>query len=215
MSKVNLKTDWQVTHLELMKALHGYELESVDKEEKRVDYITEENGKKKLLRIIVDEDLRQYPGYVDMLNETLEEIEERGIDEATIFAKRFTSSSRRIAKNEDVIEFASNKAKPLYSPVELLLAIQKKVQELCIERCGKVPTSAEECPAYESGELNCPVRRISDDADFHAEQQWIKLLVKDFAKLVELEKEGGEPESAKQEEKPDEKKPQNIRIRAS
>lgn len=208
MSEVDLKTDWQVTHLELMKALHGYELDCVDKEDKKVDFITEENGEKKLLRIIVDEDLRQYPGYVDMLNKTLEELEERGIDEATIFAKRFTSSSRRIAKNQDILEFASNKARPLYSPVELLLAIQKKVQELCIERCGKVPTSAEECPAYESGELKCPVRRISDDADFHAEQQWIKLLVKDFAKLVELEKESKEAESAEQEETEEEENTQ-------
>jgi hypothetical protein len=170
-----------------MKTLHGYELVDVNKEQGKVDYIAEENGEKKLLRVVVDKELKHSPGYVETINETLEELKEKDFDEATIFVKRMTSSSRRIVKENEILDYASSKNKPFYAPVDLLLAIQMKVQELCIERCGKIPRSQEDCPSSGEGETVCMVRKISDDADFHAQLQWMKLLIKDFSKLVELQ----------------------------
>jgi len=46
-----------------------------------------------------------------------------------------------------------------------------------------------ECKGYQDGEYSCPVRRISDDVDFHTEKRWAKLLMIDFTKLVTLRRE--------------------------
>ncbi|MFP3950591.1 MAG: hypothetical protein ACLFVP_00380 [Candidatus Bathyarchaeia archaeon] len=197
---VELKTEWQDTQVELQKALHGYKLEERDKKDGKIDYITEERGKKKLLRVLVDEKLREYKADLETVRDTLEEVEEREIDEAMILAKRFTSSARRLAKDEDSLAYASSSSKPVYSPVEILFAIQKQLQEYCKAKCGKVPTSEDECPGYRDGSFTCLGRRISDDADFHAERQWLQLLVDDFAKLVELTRKIKEDKVPEEEE---------------
>jgi len=185
-NNIELKTGWQDTQVEIQKALHGYELEDVDLKQRKIDYIAEEQGKKKLLRVLVDEKLREYKADLDTVRDTLEEVEEGDIDEAMILAKRFTSSARRLAKEEKSLTYGSGNSKPVYSPVDILFAIQKQLQAYCKAKCGKIPTSEAECPGYKDGSFTCMGRRISDDADFHAERQWLQLLVDDFAKLLEL-----------------------------
>ena len=53
-----------------------------------------------------------------------------------------------------------------------MIAVEKKVFELCTLKCGKLPTSNQECEAFNKGKASCKVRRISDDADFHVEMKW-------------------------------------------
>jgi len=126
--------------------------------------------------------------YVSDIEEVIEDVEDREVDEAVLLGKRLSVAGRRIVRNKGMLNFVSENSRPTYSPVELMLAVGIKVEELCIARCGKLPTNEEECKSRQKWELPCQVRRISDDADFHAEMQWTDLLIQDFSKLVELEK---------------------------
>jgi hypothetical protein len=74
--------------------------------------------------------------------------------------------------------------------LELLSAIQSLTEKLCIQRCGKVPETEDDCEGYKKGKLVCPVRCISDNADFHAERGWVRQLRIDFENLVKVEKAG-------------------------
>jgi len=56
---VELKSDWQDLQVELQKSLHGYEAAEVNEEIGSIDYVTgKDSEEKKLLRVIVDPDLR-------------------------------------------------------------------------------------------------------------------------------------------------------------
>jgi len=134
----------------------------------------------------VDEHLTEDKATVVEIEDILEEVKESDIDEATLMAERLTASSRRIALNEDSLSFITSSKKPIYSPTDIMFAIQSQVKEYCILKCGNVPKSEKDCQGYSEGVFTCPARRISDDADFHAEMQWINLLIKDFSKLLEL-----------------------------
>lgn len=61
-----------------------------------------------------------------------------------------------------------------------------------IANCGRIPVNEKDCKGYKDGKYICPVRRISDNADFHAERGWLWLLKKDFSRLIKLRKERNE-----------------------
>jgi hypothetical protein len=123
---------------------------------------------------------------VKNIEEILQDIKEHDVDKAIIMAKSLSSASRKISRNDKTLKFISNDTKLRYSLIDLMIAIEKKVTELCTLKCGKLPTSNQECEAFNKGKTSCRVRRISDDADFHAEMKWTDLLLEDFSNLVEL-----------------------------
>ena len=184
---VPLRSDWQDLQVKLQKTLHGYELAKVNRDTGIVDYIAENNEEgKKLLRVIVDPQFNASKAYMETVTETLDNLEEGYYDEATIIADGFTKASRERIREEEDLEGISNKYKPSYSIVELYEAILKTTKELCEAKCGKFPTREEDCEGYQDGEYTCPVRRISDDVDFHVERNWNSLLMNDFSRLVDL-----------------------------
>jgi len=187
--EVELKSDWQDTQVELLKTLHGYEVAEVNKEVGCVDYVSKrDDDEKKLLRVIVDPEFNASKAYFETTRKTLDAVENGYYDEATIMAERFTKASKRLARKEENLEYVSSEHGH-YSLIELMDAIQKVTRELCEAECGKFPTRAEDCQGYQDGEYLCPVRRVSDDADFHAERGWLPLLMNDFSRLVALRRE--------------------------
>lgn len=138
--------------------------------------------------MIVDPQLNASKAYMETISKTLEAVEDGPYDEATILASRLTKASKRLVRREEGLEYVSPEYEH-YSFIELIDAIQYKTRELCEAKCGKFPKSEEDCNGYRDGEYTCPVRRVSDDADFHAERRWLQLLMKDFSRLVMLQKE--------------------------
>jgi len=61
---VELETDWLNTQVVLFKTLESYKLSELDKEEGYVDYISEKDGEKRLLRVLIDEGLNEAKAYV-------------------------------------------------------------------------------------------------------------------------------------------------------
>jgi len=185
--EIELKTDWQMHTVELMKTIHGYEDPEYNDEVGSVDFITKEEDQKKLMRALVDEDGSSGTGYMNKVNQTIEEVQDSEIDEALILADRFTSSARRLMKENEKVDYVSSKFTPSYRVSDLVYAIQKKTMRLCEKKCGKVPESKDDCKGIDEDGYACQVRRISDDATFHAQMKWKEVLLEDFNKLVELE----------------------------
>jgi hypothetical protein len=52
-----------------------------------------------------------------------------------------------------------------------------------------LPDTEEDCKGFVDREYRCDVRRVSDDSDFHARMGWLRLLMNDFSRLIELQRE--------------------------
>ena len=187
--EVELKSDWADTQVELLKSLYGYKVSDVNDEKGYVDYEAD-NGdeRKKLLRVIVDPDFNTRRADFKVITNALDDLDDGGYDEAVIMANRFTKASKRLVRKEENIEYVSPKHEH-YSLIELVEAIQNETRKLCEMKCGKYPQSAEDCKGFGDGVYNCQVRRVSDDADFHAERGWLELLFNDFSRLLSLRRE--------------------------
>ena len=186
-NEIEFTSNWQSQNVELMKILHGFEEPVLNEEVGSVDYTSFEDDDTKILRVLVEDDGAPSPGYVKKVSRTVDDVNETEVDEALILANRFTPSARRMLKQRDDVDYLSPKVVCPYSVSELVYAIQQKTMELCKLRCGQVPKSREDCDGIRDREYICPVRRISDDADFHAEMKWREVLYDDFSLLMDLE----------------------------
>ncbi len=188
--EVESKSDWLVTQIELLKAIHGYEQNGVNDEIGSIDYVASGDGdEKKLLRVIIDHKANRSKANTDTIRTINEFLDKENYDEAVILAKEVTQGAKSLIRGKKNLHYISLGLERPYSISELIYAIQEKSSELCKLRCGKVPKTEKDCNGYQDGEYTCPVRRISDDADFHADRKWLKLLMNDFSKLTNLWKE--------------------------
>ena len=187
--EVELKSDWQEVEVELLKSLHGYEFKDVNNEIGYVDYVTRGIGdKKKLLRVIVDPKYRASRAYVKIVEDTLEQLKDKEYNKATFIAKSFSSASRRLVSEANTLDMNSLSNMP-HSTTEIIGASQNLVGSLCEMKCGGLPKSEEDCKGLVDGDYLCEIRRISDDSDFHARMGWLPMLMSDFSRLVDLQKD--------------------------
>lgn len=184
---VEYNSDWQQTTVELLKTLHGYGEENYNPSIGGVDYVVVDDDGKHLMRALVGEDGLSSPCYLEDVNQLIEAMDERNVDEALVLADRFTSSARRKIEKKENVDYLSPGVEYRYRVGDLAYAIQQKTLELCREICGAPPGSEEECRGREGENYTCPVRRISDDATFHAEMRWDHVLLEDFQRLLELQ----------------------------
>jgi hypothetical protein len=195
--EIELKSDWQDTQVEFLKSLYGFEIEDVDenvevarvnKEVGILDYVTENDDDEKiLLRVIVDPEFNASKAYIDITEKTLEDVENDGFDEAIIVANKFTKASKRLLRKKEDLDYISFKNRR-HSFFELIESIKNLTYEICEAKCGEFPTREEDCEGYQDGRYTCEARRISDDADFHTEMRWLKLLMNDFSRLVAFQR---------------------------
>jgi hypothetical protein len=185
--EIELKTDWQIQTVELMKTIHGYKHPEYNDEVGSVDFMTQEEDQTKLMRALVDEDGRSGTGYMNTVSTTIEDIQDSEVDEALIIGDRFTASARKLMKKNDNVDYLSSKFIRKYRLSDIVYAIQQKTKQLCKQKCGIVPKSKDDCKGVTEEGYVCQIRRISDDSTFHAQMKWIEMLLEDFNKLVELE----------------------------
>lgn len=187
--KIDLNSEWQDTQVELLKQLHGYKMKGVDKEIGSVDYIAEgEEEDKNLLRVIVGPKFNASRAFSNTIADTLKKLEKEEYNNAILMASGFTEASRKMIEEEDRLDMISPDSIH-YSITDILGAIQELTMQHCKKECGGLPTTKEECKGLVDGDYSCDVRRISDDADFHARMGWLKLLMNDFSRLIDLQLE--------------------------
>lgn len=189
-----IKSDWLKTQVEIQKSLHGYKRRRTRKKGGWIDFVVkEDNNEKKLLRAMFDSSCNESKLTVQSLSKTLEECEKRDFNEALLLAEEITNGAKMILEKNENLDFISKDKRFPYTIYQLRYAIQQKTLEQCKTRCGKTPKNAGDCEGYQERETvrhySCPVRRVSDDSDFHAERGWVSLLLNDFDNLIELEKE--------------------------
>jgi hypothetical protein len=184
-----MKSDWQMSTMELYKTLRGDEDAEYVKGDGSIDVLVDEEDKTTLIRALVDKRGVSSRGYVETINKTLDDIDENeDIDEVILLAESFTSSARRMLNKRDNLTYLTPDVNPMYRISDLLYAIQRKTIELCELVCGKPPETEKDCKGYDNKSYSCQIRRISDDATFHAKMKWDQVLLEDFQKLVELQK---------------------------
>jgi hypothetical protein len=181
-------SNWLSPTVELIKCLEDTKKSTVNEEMHSIDYVIDDEGSKKLLRAIIDENNNAAPVYVDAIRSTLEELKEEKYDEAVILSKRMTKAGHKIVKQQENLNILTPNMKHNFSLMEVALAIQTKIRRLCKAKCGKPPEKREDCRGKKGRKYICDVRRISDDATFHATMKWKDVLLEDFNNLCKYEK---------------------------
>jgi len=170
--EVGFRSEWLAIQIELLKAIHGYEKNGVNDEIGSIDYVASGDGdEKKLLRVIIDPKANRSKANTDTIRTTIEFLENEDYDEAVILAEEVTQGAKSLIRGKKNLHYISLGLEHPYSISEFIYAIQKKTSELCKLKCGKVPKTERDCKGYQDGEYKCLVRRISDDADFHADRR--------------------------------------------
>ena len=187
--EIEYESDWMSPTVELLKCLGEINKPEINEEMGSIDYVINEGDKKKLIRAMVDENQNSAPAYVDTIRAPINELEEEKYDEALILSKRITDSAHDIVTQQDNLDVITPKMKHIFSLVEVLSAIQKKTRDLCVIKCGKAPETREDCQGKKGRTYTCDIRRISDDATFHATMKWKDVLFEDFYNLCAIEKE--------------------------
>jgi DNA-binding XRE family transcriptional regulator len=187
--EIEYESDWMSPTVELYKCLGEINKPEINEEMGSIDYVINDGDKKKLIRAMVDENQNSAPAYVDTIRATIIELEEEKYDEALILSKRITDSAHDIVTQQDNLDVITPKMKHIFSLVEVLSAIQKKTRDLCVIKCGKAPETREDCQGKKGRTYTCDIRRISDDATFHATMKWKDVLFEDFYNLCAIEKE--------------------------
>ena len=187
--QIEYESDWMRPTIELMKCLGLMGKPSRNEEMSSIDYLMDNKDGKKLIRAIVDKKNHPAPVYVNVIRDTIEELEENKYDEAIILSKRITNSAHDLVTQIENLSIITPNMKNNFSLIEVLSALQKKTVDLCKIKCGKAPETKEDCKGKNGRSYDCDIRRISDDATFHAKMKWKKVLLEDFNNLCEIEKE--------------------------
>ena len=185
--EIKYKSDWMNPTIELMKCIESFGESTKNEEMGSIDYLIEDEDGKRLIRAMVDENNSAAPAYVSHVRDTVDELGEE-YDEITILYKSITNAAYEIVTQEDKLNVITPKTRHDFSLTEVLSAIQKKTMNLCKIKCGKAPETKEDCKGKKGRNYVCDIRRISDDATFHATMKWKKVLLEDFNHLCEIER---------------------------
>ena len=165
---------------ELVMALRDYNCKERGECDEGID-ITALDAKAKekiLLRVLTSKSKSGFYG-VGAVRSMLDVMKRGRYDKGFLIAKRFTNAAKEeMVKNN--IQRISEKHMLPFKPDRLFLQINNYVNKLCKEKCGKVPELESDC------QNDCKVRVISDNASFHFDNGWIRLLKNDFKQLLSL-----------------------------
>ena len=161
-------------------AMRNYSCEEKAKWDEGVDItaLDTESNEKILLRIVETKTKSGFVG-IDAVRKMLEVMESEDYDKGVLFGKKFTAAAKRELKEND-IQRISEVYMPKFKPESLYLRINQTVNDLCKEKCGKIPKKESDCKG------NCRIRLISDNASFHFEQVWVNLMKNDLKQLLAI-----------------------------
>ncbi len=184
---LKINSDWLDTEVELVKTLHGVSFSRYDDVNCTADFESNE-GDETIVKVFIDKDGQTEKADLESVKHIVSKYDEADYEDIILMAEQYTPSAVDYVNGQDNFTIVTPKTKMNLSISDLLSAIQSITMRLCIRRCGKAPETEEDCKGYEKGRLVCPVRCISDNADFHAERGWVRQLRIDFENLVKVEK---------------------------
>ena len=186
---LKINSDWLDTEVELAKTLHGVRFSGYDEDNCTADFESRE-GVETIVKVFIGRDGQIEKADLESVKNIVSEYNEADYEDIILMAERYTPNAVDYVNGQDNFTIVTPKTKMNLGVSDLLSAIQRLTMKLCIRRCGKVPESEGDCEGYVKGKLVCPVRCISDNADFHAERGWLRQLRIDFENLVKVEKAG-------------------------
>jgi hypothetical protein len=169
-----------------------------------------------LMRIIPKSKFTKDAIGVDHVRRMKTSIEKNDFDKVIVFGNRFTSAAQKELRDEDIEFFSTKlKIVSTLDIQEVYAKVIRCADELCKSRCGHIPQSEAECKGYSDAPTQCAfcggsgrkqgrqcpvcfgtglgethysciVRLISDNADFHFEHGWVRLLQNDLYAILEL-----------------------------
>jgi hypothetical protein len=172
---------------ELIMAIQDYECEKRHRWGGGVDYVASDSKSddKILLRLITDPKSKSGCIGIDAVRKMSEIMGDRDFDRGVLIGKRFSEAAKEEMKRND-IQMMSERLTPPFKPQRLYLRVQDYINDLCEVKCGKVPRKQSDCKGHSEGTYSCEVRLISDDATFHLERGWTKLLKSDLNRLLRI-----------------------------
>lgn len=172
---------------ELVMAVRGYEDEERQRWDDGIDLIAShgESDDKMLLRVITEPKSKSGVVGVDNIRDIRKDLPLEDYDKVVLIGRSFTSAAQEELRREG-IEFVSEKYMPYFKLETLYATIQSCIDYLCQAKCGLIPKKESDCKGYSEGRYSCKVRLISDDATFHLERGWRKLLQNDLKQLLAI-----------------------------
>jgi hypothetical protein len=172
---------------ELIMAIEDYECGDRQKLAEGIDITASQNNSDDRILVRVITEPKSKSGFVgiDAVKKMEETLKGENYDRGILISDRFTAAARQEMRRKD-IRMISEKFMPSFEPQRLYLKVQDYVDNLCRAKCGKVPKKESDCKGCSESSYTCEVRLISDDALFHREHMWKKLLQHDIKRLLAL-----------------------------
>lgn len=186
---LKIDSEWLGTEVELVKTLRGLSFSGYDDENSTADFESR-GGEDTIVKVFIDKDGRIEKADLESVKQIVSDYDDAEYGDVILMAEKYTPSAVDYVNEQNNFIMVTPKTKMNLGVLELLSAIQSITMKLCIRRCGEAPETEDDCGGYEKGKLVCPVRCISDNADFHAERGWVRQLRIDFENLVKVEKAG-------------------------
>ena len=166
---------------ELVMAVRDYSCKERDKWDEGIDIsaLDAESKEKILLRVVTSKSKSGFVG-IDAVRKMVDVMESGDYDKGFLFGKRFTDAAKNEMAQNSIQRF-SERYMPPFKPKRLYLRINHYVNKLCKLKCGKIPKEESDCKG------DCRIRIISDNASFHFESGWIKLMKNDLKQLLTLQ----------------------------
>jgi len=170
---------WKKVCVEVMKSIHGYKDTLSGRNPDYTDYEKSGEGVQ-LLRVVEGRGNSSKIG-VDIVVETQREVSEGIYTEAILMANYFTTASKRLIKKDENLTKISLDYKP-FSSINLITALNSEIEKQCKSQCGTTQHNEEDC-ITDAKNIKCTIKRLSDDAQFHAKMGWTHLLYSDLLQL--------------------------------
>jgi hypothetical protein len=166
---------------ELVMALRDYSCKDKGEWDGGVDItaLDAESKEKILLRVVTSKVKSGFIG-LDAVRKMLGEMERGDYDKGFLIGKRFTTAAKEEMAQNNIQRISETYMLP-FKPEKLYLRIGQYVNKLCKVKCGRIPEKESDCQG------NCKIRIISDNASFHFENGWIRLMKNDLKQLLALQ----------------------------
>jgi hypothetical protein len=171
----------------LIMTVLDYDCEQRHEFERGVDLVASnmESGEKALLRVLSEASSDSKVVGTDDVERMVGAMKEYACDRGFMLGKTFSDEAKRDMDNMG-IQRVSERVTPRFDPERVFLKIFECVSRLCLIKCGKTPKRMSECNGYGESGYSCPIRQASDNASFHFERGWTRLLLNDLKRLVTL-----------------------------
>lgn len=169
---------------ELVMAVEDYECKRRRRLDEWIDLTASDTkSDDKILLRVMNEPKSGVVG-VDAVRKMADTMKRAHFDKGVLIGKRFSEAATEEMKRKNIRMVSERRFTPSFKPRRLYLRIQDYIDDLCKSTCGKVPESESDCKGYSDGGYSCRIRVISDNASFHYERGWTKLLQNDLMRLL-------------------------------